>query len=92
LRFVVDFAKLPGMPTELERIETLERRNETLERELAELKAKVSSIETDLALIPGLITTGFRQMESRFAQLRTHMDERFDATIRAVAEIVGSGK
>jgi len=87
------------MPTELERIATLERRNDTLEREMAELKAKVSSIETDLALIPGLITTGFRHMDSRFARvfaeiadLRTHMDERFDATIRAVAEIVRSGE
>jgi hypothetical protein len=91
------------MTTELERIEALGRRNGTLEREIAELRAKVSSIETDLALIPGLITTGFRHLESpmannfaqvdrRFDELEARMSEGFDATIRAVAEIIKDGK
>jgi len=80
------------MPTEIERIEALER-------EVAELRAKVASMEAELGLIPGLVTTGFRQMDGRFARVlaemtefRAHIDDRFDATIRAVAEIVrGNG-
>jgi|GEM_PF-6107918 len=65
--------------------------------------ARGDSKETELGPIPGLLTTGFRQVDSRLAALRTHMDaqlaalrahvdEGFDATIRAVAEVIRETK
>jgi hypothetical protein len=71
---------------------TTEERLDTLERQVAELQAKVTSIENDLALVPGLVTTGFRQVRSEMAAFRAHVDERFDATVRAIAGLIEERK
>jgi hypothetical protein len=55
----------------------------------------VGSYDKDMQAIPGLIKAEFRLVESRFsrvmaelADLRTAMDDRFEAVLRAVAETV----
>jgi hypothetical protein len=77
------------MPTELERIEALER-------EVASLKERVSINDAELEAMPDLFKVELRLTESRLARaladFRAHVDQRFDATVRAVAEIVKSGK
>ena len=77
------------MPTKLERIETLER-------EVASLKERVAINDTDLQAMPNLFQVELRLTESRLAralaEFRTHVDQRFDATIRAVAEIIKNGR
>jgi hypothetical protein len=83
------------MPTELERIEALER-------EVASLKERVAINDAELQAMPDLFKVELRLTESRLAraladfrahvdQKFAHVDQRFDATVRAVAEIVKSG-
>ena len=84
------------MPTELERIEALER-------EVASLKERVTINDADLQAMPNLFKVELRLTESRLARALAefrahvdlkfaHVDQRFDATVRAVAEIVKEGK
>jgi hypothetical protein len=54
-----------------------------------------TKVDTDMQAIPGLIRVEFRLVESRFsrvmaelADMRTAMEARFDAVLRAVAETV----
>jgi hypothetical protein len=63
------------------------------------VETKVDAIDKDMQAIPGLIKAEFRLVESRFsrvmaelADLRTSMDQRFDAVLRAVSEIVAERK
>jgi predicted nucleic acid-binding Zn-ribbon protein len=73
----------------------LERRVEALESEIKSLKTRVEIIDQDVQDIPGAINAGFRLVDSRFARvmteiadLRRAMDQRFDATLRAIAEMI----
>ena len=77
----------------------LEQRVEALERELASLKERVSIIDADMQSLPDLIKTEFRLVESRFArvlhdmqQFKAHVDQRFDAMIRTIAEMLKEGR
>jgi hypothetical protein len=81
--------KAAEMPSELERIEALER-------EVASLKERVAINDADLQAMPNLFKVELKLTESRLARtladFRAHVDQRFDATVRAVAEIVKDGK
>jgi hypothetical protein len=67
------------MPTELERIVTLER-------EVASLKERATINDADLQAMPNVFKAELRLTESRLAralaEFRAHVDQRFDATIR----------
>jgi hypothetical protein len=74
----------------------LEQRVATLESEVAALKTRIGAIDAELRALPKLINAGLRRMDSRFtrihadiAELKTAMDLRFDATLMAMAEMVG---
>jgi hypothetical protein len=63
--------------------------------ETAMTEARLAAMESDLAAIPDLIKAESRLSDSRIARLRaemndrfSHMDDRFDAVIRAISEIV----
>jgi hypothetical protein len=63
------------------------------------VETKVDAVDKDMQAIPGLIKAEFRLVESRFARvmaeladLRTNMEDRFDAVLRAVAETVAERK
>jgi len=84
----------------------LEQRVTQLEREVREIRAgmqttnaKVEAIDNDMEGIPGLIRAESRLADSRsarvmaeIADLRAAMDNKFDAVLRAVAEIVAEGR
>jgi hypothetical protein len=72
--------------------DNLEARVAVLERDVAALKARTDTHDADLQTIPGLIQTQFRFQDTKLARLQAdltqHMDDRFDAVLRAVSEIV----
>ena len=52
-------------------------------------------MDAEMQTIPGLIQTQFRFVDSQFARVRAeiadlknHADDRFDAVLRAVAEVL----
>jgi hypothetical protein len=67
-----------------------------LEREVASLKERVAVNDADLQAMPNLFKVELRLTESRLArtlaEFRAHVDQRFDATVCAVAEIFRNGK
>jgi hypothetical protein len=67
------------------------------EREIASLKERVGSLQADLRNLPDLIRIDIRLSESRLTRrlhsletelddFRTHVDQRFEAMLRAMAE------
>jgi predicted nucleic acid-binding Zn-ribbon protein len=85
---------------------TLAERVEVLERELSAVKSKIDrahdridTIDADIQNIPDLIKLESRLMDSRFSRLQSemdrfkdHLDERFDAVIPAIAEVMAEHK
>ena len=72
----------------------LEQRVAALESEMAALKTRIGAIDAELRALPKLINAGFRRMDSRFtrahadfAELKTVIDLRLDATLMAIAEM-----
>jgi hypothetical protein len=73
----------------------LEREVRTLRAKVQTVEMKVDAVDKDMQGIPGLIKAEFRLVDSRFARvmaeladLRTNMDDRFDAVLRAVSETI----
>ena len=67
------------------------------------LKERVDSLEAELNNLPDLIRVDIRTSESRLTRrlhsletqlddFRSHVDQRFDATVRAVAELLKPGR
>jgi ElaB/YqjD/DUF883 family membrane-anchored ribosome-binding protein len=82
-----------------ERVSVLERDVSQLKSRAGVSEPRQDAIESDLAAIPDLIKAESRLSDSRIARLRSditsemadfraEMNERFDAVIRAIAEIV----
>jgi hypothetical protein len=95
------------MATELERIEALERKVASLEERLGivdtDVQAIADLIKTEFRLVESrLLRTqqGFRDqfddfladIDRRLQDFRTHVDQRFDATLRAIAEMLKEGR
>jgi hypothetical protein len=63
--------------------------------ELASIKDRIGVIDADMKNRPDLMKIEFRLVESRLARVlqdlqdfRSHVDQRFDAAVRAIAEML----
>jgi predicted nucleic acid-binding Zn-ribbon protein len=81
------------------RVSQLEHEVQALKSRLQNTDAKVAAVDEDLQGIPGLIKAEFRLIDSRFSRVMAEMaefrtaieqrlDERIDAVIRAVSEMI----
>ena len=82
-----------------QRVGSLERDMRSVLARLESAEPRIEATEQDLQGIPALIKAEFRLVESRDARMRAemadlktqltqHMDDKFDAIMRAIAETI----